>query len=68
VAPPEPAIGVVRIEIGVDVAVVRAVAPSPPSDGTLGCTGTCQGEEYLKGRGSIVGTVRPKAVVSRRDT
>jgi len=68
VAPPEPAIGVVRIEIGVDVAVVRAVAPSPPSDRTLGGTGTCQGEEHLKGHGSIVGTMRPKTVVSRRDT
>jgi len=68
VAPPEPAIGVVRIEVGVDVAVVRAVAPSPPSDRSLGGTGTCQGEEYLKGRGSIVGTMRPKAVVSRSDT
>ncbi len=66
-APPEPAIGIVWIEIGVDIAVVRAVATSPPSNRTLGCTGTCQSKEHLKGQGSVVGTVRPKTVVSRRD-
>jgi hypothetical protein len=67
-APPEPAVGIIWIKIGVDVAVVCAVAPSPPSNGTLGGTGTCQRKEYLKGRGSVVGTMRPKAVVTSRDT
>jgi hypothetical protein len=49
VAPPEPAIGVIRVEIGVDVAVVCAVPTSPPSNRALGGTGTSKSEEYLQG-------------------
>ena len=47
VAPPEPAICIVGVEIGVDVAVMRAVATSPPSDRPLGSAGTGKSEEYL---------------------
>jgi hypothetical protein len=65
--PPEAAVGVIWIKVGVDVAVVCAVAPSPPSDRTLGGAGTCQSKEYLKRQRRVVGTMRPKAVVTSRD-
>jgi hypothetical protein len=68
VAPPKAAVGIVRVKVGVDVAVMCAVAPSPPPDRTLGGTGTCQRKEHLKRRGSVVGTMRPKTMISRSDT
>ena len=67
VAPPKTAICVIRVKVGVDIAVVSTVATGPPSDGTLGCTSTGQCEEYLQRRRSIVRAMRPKAVISCGD-
>ena len=64
VAPPKTVVCIIRIEVGVDVAVVSTVATGPPPNRTLGSTGTSQGEEYLQGVRSIVRAMRPKAVIS----
>ncbi len=67
VAPPKTAVRIVRIEVGVDVAVVSTVPTSPPSNGALGGAGTSQCEEHLQGLRSVVRAMRPKTVVSCRD-
>jgi hypothetical protein len=50
VGPPKSAVCIVRIEVGVDVAVVSTVATGPPSNGALGGTSTSQCKEYLQRR------------------
>lgn len=59
----EAALGVVRVELGVGVAVVRAVAAGPPLDGALDGTRAGDREEVLQRLGRVVRAVRPEAVV-----
>ena len=66
--PPETEVRIVGIERGVGVAVVRAVATSPPLDRAFDGAGACDRKEILERLRRIVGAVRPKPVVSRRDT
>ena len=67
VRPPETFVGIVRVQVGISVAVVRTVASRPPLDGAL--NGTCSGQskEVLKWLRRVVGPVRPQAVVASRD-
>ena len=65
--PQEPLVCVVRVEVGVGVAVVGAVTSGPPADGAFDGTGTGNGEEILQGDGGIIGTVCPEAVIARGD-
>ena len=57
----------VGVFLGVGVAVVSAVIPSPPSDGTLDGTSADGGKENLERKRSLVGSVRPKSVVTSGD-
>ena len=41
VRPPETFVGVVRVQVGISIAVVSAVASRPPLDGTFDCA--CSG-------------------------
>ena len=66
--PPETEMRVVRVERGVSVAMVRAVAASPPLDGALYGAGACDRQEIFERLGRVVGTVGPEAVVTRSDT
>jgi hypothetical protein len=62
--PPETFLSRVRVEVGVGVAVVSAVAARPPLDGSLNGSGSSEGEEVLEREGSGVGTVSPKTMVT----
>lgn len=63
----EALVGVVRVELGVGVAVVGTVAAGPPLDGALARAGSCEGEGVLEGDGGVVGAVSPEAVVACGD-
>ena len=49
--------GAVRIEVGVRVAVVRAVVARPPEDRALDGAGSCDRVEELEERVGVVGSV-----------
>lgn len=61
--PPEPPLGVVRIEVRVGVAMVNAVRAGPPADGALNRAGAGGGEEELEDWVGGVGAVGPETVV-----
>lgn len=63
----EALVGVVGVKVGVGVAVVCAVATRPPLDGSFHCTSTEHGKNILQRQRRVVGTVRPKTVVSGGD-
>lgn len=63
VCPPESSVRIIRIEVRVRVAVVRAVTTRPPLDRALDGTCTRDGEEVLEGLGGVVGTMSPEAMV-----
>lgn len=64
VRPQQALVGRVRVEVGVGVSVMGAMSASPPADGTFDGTGSAQCEEILERLGRVVGTMRPKSVVS----
>lgn len=59
---------IVRVEVGVGVAMVGAVTTAPPLDGALHSAGTCHGEKILEGERRVIRPVGPKSVVARGDT
>ena len=59
VAVPEALVRVVRVEVGVGVAVVCAMATRPPLDGSLDGAGAGSGKEVLQRLGCVVATVCP---------
>ena len=66
VRPQQSFVGIVRIEVGIRIAVMSTVATSPPSDGTLDGTGTEHGKRILQRSRSVVRTMCPKPVVTSR--
>ena len=54
----------VGVLLGVGVAVVGAVLPGPPSNGSLYGTSTDGGEVDLERGGGLVGSVSPETVVT----
>ena len=67
VRPEEALVRRVRVEVGVGVPVVRAVAAGPPLDRAFDGAGATEGEEVLEGEGGGVGTVSPETVVASGD-
>jgi len=59
VGPQEPSVSVVRILVGIDVSVVRAMGPCPPERGALERGGSTPYEEELEGKACVVRPVRP---------
>ena len=62
--PKETTVCVVRVELGVGVAVVSTVSTRPPLDGAFDGTCSGHGQEVLKRKGRVVGAVSPKTVVA----
>ena len=67
VGPPKAEMGIVRVESGVGVAVVCAVATRPPLDRALDGTRAGDREEILEGLRGVVRAVGPEPVVARGD-
>jgi hypothetical protein len=67
VSPPETLVGRVRVELGVGVAVVSAVAARPPLDRALDGARAGERETKLKRNRGVVRSVRPESVVTRGD-
>lgn len=64
VGPEEPAFGVVGVEIGVGVSMMRAMGAGPPEARALDGACAAEEEEELQGFGGAVGPMRPEAVVA----
>eukprot|EP00187_Rhodella_violacea_P018474 CAMPEP_0184734054 /NCGR_PEP_ID=MMETSP0314-20130426/59356_1 /TAXON_ID=38298 /ORGANISM="Rhodella maculata, Strain CCMP 736" /LENGTH=444 /DNA_ID=CAMNT_0027200953 /DNA_START=196 /DNA_END=1528 /DNA_ORIENTATION=- len=64
---PEALVDGVRVLLGVDIAVVRAVVAGPPTGGALERGGAPRGEDELDGERRVKGAVGPEAVVSSGD-
>ena len=64
VGPPEALLCVVRIEIGVGVAVMYSVAATPPLDGALHRTRASKTEEDAHREGRAVSTMCPQAMIA----
>lgn len=56
-------VGIVRIQLGVGVAMVSAVATRPPFNGTFNSARTSNSEEVLQWYRRVIRAVGPKAVV-----
>jgi hypothetical protein len=65
---PEAFVGVVRVKVGVGVAMVGAMTARPPLDRALDGASADDSENVLKCLGRVIGAVRPKTVVASRDT
>lgn len=65
---PETVVGIVRVQLGVGVSVMGAVATRPPFNGTLHSSGSCHCENILQRLGSVVGPVGPETMVPSSDT
>jgi hypothetical protein len=65
--PQEAFVGIVRIEIGVGVAMVSTVSTRPPLDRPFDGTCTCDSEKILERLRGVIGPVGPEAMVARCD-
>lgn len=63
----EALVSVVRVEVGVGVAVVSTVATGPPLDGTLDGSGSSCGKEVLERLRRVIRPVGPQTMVARSD-
>jgi len=68
VRPEEPVVGTIGIEVGVSVTMMSTVAAGPPLDRTLNSTCSSESEKVFERTRSIIGTMRPQAVVTRSNT
>lgn len=59
VCPPETAVCVVGVELGVGVSVVSTVSARPPLNRAFDGAGSSHGQKVLEGQGCIVRTMRP---------
>lgn len=64
VRPDQTKVRAVRVEIGVGVAVMGAVATSPPVDGALNSAGAHKGQEVLERTGRDISAVCPQTMVT----
>ena len=64
VRPEETLVGGIRVEVGVGISVVGAMASGPPFDGTLDGTCACEGESDLEWSRGVVGPMSPETMVS----
>ena len=62
--PKETTVCVVRVELGVGVAVVSTVSARPPLDGAFNGTCAGHGQEVLEREGRVVGAVSPETVIT----
>lgn len=65
---PKSLVSVVRIELSVGVSVVSSVSSRPPFDRSFNGSGSSSGEEVLKGRVGVVGSVSPQSMVTSSDS
>ena len=68
VGEPEASVRVVRVELGVCVAMVRTVTTRPPLDGAFDRAAPRDGKEVLQRLGRVVGPMGPEPMVAGRDT
>jgi hypothetical protein len=67
VGPEKTLVGVVRVELGIGVPMVSAVASGPPLDAALDGAGTCESEDILEGFRGVVGSMGPETVIACGD-
>jgi len=60
----ETLVSIVRVKVCIGVAVVSTVASRPPLDGAFDGASTEHSEDILEGKGSVVGTVGPEAMIT----
>jgi hypothetical protein len=68
VTPVQTLVRIVRVKVCVSVSVVSPMTSGPPLDRSFNRTSASKCKEVLQRLRSIVGTMSPKTVVTRRDT
>lgn len=64
VGPEKSAVGVIRIQFGIGVSVVRAMSTGPPFDGAFDGASASQCEDIFKGLRRVVRAMGPEAMVA----